>query len=440
VALNDIYVITVNRGPAGPPGPAGSGDILADDGITVVEAGGDVTIGADFGAGVGKVLEAVQDAIEAVLAVALAQDGPVFALAGELLSRPIAPTDLGATATTGHVLTRTGAGAMDWQPAAGGDPTKEELEAILNLDTGFVRAAADALTASALVATDLAASPVDTYFLKYSGTAMAWVAPVIVDVSAAGVVTGLSSGAVIPVTTGFSFGGTLPATGFFRLPHASTVAVGKSQSGLVDYNLITYGVSTNNRIDIGSSVAGFVGVLVAAGNTASFIFAGAGMTASGSTTHTFNVNSIAKVTIAATGITLGTTSANANDITWGTGATAPTLSQSTKTADAAPANMSISPQAPFATATGANRVPGGLTCTIGSPTNGGTTHGAFTVAVAASNVLVVDKDASGNGRVAVAVASTTSAPAAGGAGALPATPAGYMTITVNGVARQIPYY
>lgn len=38
------------------------------------------------------------------------------------------------------------------------------------------------------------------------------------------------------------------------------------------------------------------------------------------------------------------------------------------------------------------------------------------------------------------VASTTTAPAAGGAGALPATPAGYMTINVNGTNRQIPYY
>lgn len=34
----------------------------------------------------------------------------------------------------------------------------------------------------------------------------------------------------------------------------------------------------------------------------------------------------------------------------------------------------------------------------------------------------------------------TSSPSAGGAGALPATPAGYLTININGVNRQIPYY
>jgi hypothetical protein len=38
------------------------------------------------------------------------------------------------------------------------------------------------------------------------------------------------------------------------------------------------------------------------------------------------------------------------------------------------------------------------------------------------------------------VATTTTAPAAGGAGALPATPLGYFTIRINGVDRKVPYY
>jgi hypothetical protein len=37
-------------------------------------------------------------------------------------------------------------------------------------------------------------------------------------------------------------------------------------------------------------------------------------------------------------------------------------------------------------------------------------------------------------------AASTTSPAAGGAGALPATPAGYVTQNVNGVSRKIPYY
>lgn len=38
------------------------------------------------------------------------------------------------------------------------------------------------------------------------------------------------------------------------------------------------------------------------------------------------------------------------------------------------------------------------------------------------------------------IATTTTAPAAGSAGALPATPAGYSTITINGTARKVAYY
>jgi hypothetical protein len=38
------------------------------------------------------------------------------------------------------------------------------------------------------------------------------------------------------------------------------------------------------------------------------------------------------------------------------------------------------------------------------------------------------------------VVTGTSAPSAGGAGALPATPAGYMTVKINGTTRQIAYY
>jgi hypothetical protein len=44
------------------------------------------------------------------------------------------------------------------------------------------------------------------------------------------------------------------------------------------------------------------------------------------------------------------------------------------------------------------------------------------------------------GTIAISPATTTTAPAAGGAGALPATPAGYMTITIGGVDRKVAYY
>jgi hypothetical protein len=44
------------------------------------------------------------------------------------------------------------------------------------------------------------------------------------------------------------------------------------------------------------------------------------------------------------------------------------------------------------------------------------------------------------GTLAFTPATTTTAPAAGGAGALPATPTGYAAITIGGIARKIAYY
>lgn len=61
-------------------------------------------------------------------------------------------------------------------------------------------------------------------------------------------------------------------------------------------------------------------------------------------------------------------------------------------------------------------------------TGGTSTNGKGTLQFSAANI-----DLQG-------LTTTTTAPSAGGAGALPATPAGYITILVDGVARQLPYY
>ncbi|WP_321842682.1 hypothetical protein [Burkholderia cepacia] len=66
---------------------------------------------------------------------------------------------------------------------------------------------------------------------------------------------------------------------------------------------------------------------------------------------------------------------------------------------------------------------------------------------ASSNALIATStdDGSGNklqvnGGVSIAPSTTTTAPAAGGAGALPATPTGYATIRINGTDRKVAYY
>lgn len=95
-------------------------------------------------------------------------------------------------------------------------------------------------------------------------------------------------------------------------------------------------------------------------------------------------------------------------------------------------------QAPFATATGANRTPGDITFVVGSPTNSGTTHGRVVAKIATTEVFVVDKDTSGNARVRINTATQSTVGAAGAASAIP-TPVGYVKINIGGTDYVIPY-
>lgn len=71
-------------------------------------------------------------------------------------------------------------------------------------------------------------------------------------------------------------------------------------------------------------------------------------------------------------------------------------------------------------------------------------HGGILQVMNNGYSAVFQLDGSGNltvnGGLTMSPATTTTAPAAGGAGALPATPAGYATVTIGGTARKIPYY
>ena len=62
-------------------------------------------------------------------------------------------------------------------------------------------------------------------------------------------------------------------------------------------------------------------------------------------------------------------------------------------------------------------------------------------AVGQNGVTVSGTIASPYGMISLNFTQTvTTAPAAGGAAALPATPAGYVTITIGGVARKVAFY
>jgi hypothetical protein len=88
-----------------------------------------------------------------------------------------------------------------------------------------------------------------------------------------------------------------------------------------------------------------------------------------------------------------------------------------------------------------------------APTSGSVGHQWSILGVAkmllnqSGNLLVgtTTDDGSGNpiqsnAGLSIKPSTTTTAPAAGGAGALPATPLGYATIRINGTDRKVAYY
>jgi hypothetical protein len=62
----------------------------------------------------------------------------------------------------------------------------------------------------------------------------------------------------------------------------------------------------------------------------------------------------------------------AQGIVWGETVSGPSISQAARTTDAAPQSLTLTPQAPVISATGANRTPGSLIAQLSAPTNGGT--------------------------------------------------------------------
>lgn len=70
----------------------------------------------------------------------------------------------------------------------------------------------------------------------------------------------------------------------------------------------------------------------------------------------------------------------------------PSFLQSDRITDAAPSELLIRAQGPFATATGANRIPGDLRLAVGTPSNGGTTYGRIKCEVAGNNRCVMAED------------------------------------------------
>ncbi len=79
---------------------------------------------------------------------------------------------------------------------------------------------------------------------------------------------------------------------------------------------------------------------------------------------------------------------------WAVGTVSPGWQHLAQTSDAACTNIQIKPQAPFATATGTNRNPGGVTIDLAAPTNGGTTEGFVRITRAGTQLALLQADPS----------------------------------------------
>ncbi len=79
---------------------------------------------------------------------------------------------------------------------------------------------------------------------------------------------------------------------------------------------------------------------------------------------------------------------------WAVGTVSPGWQHLAQTSDAACTNIQLKPQAPFASATGTNRNPGGVTIDLAAPTNGGTTEGFVRITRAGTQLALLQADPS----------------------------------------------
>jgi hypothetical protein len=128
--------------------------------------------------------------------------------------------------------------------------------------------------------------------------------------------------------------------------------------------------------------------------------------------------------------------------------------QTTRTTDAGTNSFTWRPQKAFATATGANRNGGTFDVILPDATNSGTVHGQFQVfnEDASKTMIKVGKNSGGTVTVEIGHAADTSTlqtringktsagASTGSNGAPPAQVDGYLSISVNGTEKKIPYY
>jgi len=176
--------------------------------------------------------------------------------------------------------------------------------------------------------------------------------------------TGLVDGTA--ATAGLKLGTTPAASGILRVPN-NTFVKGRLADDSADATVA--GLNSSNHAQLGASGDGGGTDILSAGNTT--------MQAAGNTNIQSGVGSspYSQFQLTSSGFTIFKSTSGNMPITWDETNT-PLLQHNIKTSNVAPTNFNITTQAPYASASGANRVPGSFIVSIPVPSNSGTTEGA----------------------------------------------------------------
>lgn len=166
---------------------------------------------------------------------------------------------------------------------------------------------------------------------------------------------------------------TAAPTGLPALGAANTVLRVNAGATAVEYAKLTAA-----NLDAAAGIVGTQLSASAAIAASQLADGGAGTVLAGGTPNAFTatptVTSVTHGASAAAGFLVAATAA-----TWGKSVAAPGLTQTAKDDDTAPQNLTLTPQAPYASATGANRTAGSLVVNLAVPTNSGTDEGSLAV-------------------------------------------------------------
>ncbi len=224
------------------------------------------------------------------------------------------------------------------------------------------------------------------------------------------------SALVTDATSTVTLGGTLSVTGLTTLGNLSVTGLSTLTGGVLSGNNITYASALSNptlsQADLTTNSGSGQALTIHAQNETGTTSNGGNLILkSGTGTNSDGIVAIFNGTSAnfAFGTTLNTM--NVPSLTWGSGVASPSLSQGDQISNAPTNTITITGQAAYASASGANRTPGSINLAVTVPTNSGTVRGKINLLDGSNTFLSFNADSTGTKAVlgSVAISLNTSA-------------------------------